>query len=93
MYSWTSVPVALNWDANPTPPAISSSSIPIAFSLARIWSLNPRCTGCTFGFWKPMTSTLNIRPTRLVRAVGVFMDSIFPMKFCAVCIGTMRDGF
>lgn len=28
----------LNSAANPTPPAISSCSIPIAFSLARIWS-------------------------------------------------------
>jgi hypothetical protein len=34
----------LNSVANPTPPAISSPSIPIAFSLARIWSPNP-CNG------------------------------------------------
>jgi hypothetical protein len=40
-----------------------------------------------------MTSTLNIRRTRLVRAGGVFMGSFFPTKFCAVSIGTMRAGF
>ena len=34
----------LNSVANLTPAAISSCSIPIAFSLARIWSPNP-CTG------------------------------------------------
>jgi hypothetical protein len=32
----------LNSVANPTPPAISSPSMPIAFSLARIWSPNLR---------------------------------------------------
>jgi hypothetical protein len=61
--------------------------------LVRILSPSQRCTGCIIAFWKPTTSILNIRPMRLARAGGIFMDCFFPMKFWAVCIGTMLTGF